>query len=143
MIKKSNRIRISAILVCSLFIISAFAIANSKDQTTTQDIQSTNVNNQLSPIPGPLTNSEIQSMFPNLPTATQLWNGNGVGCGFVDTSTDFSNSSGIISNDTDYSMNYLTGELTQNINIWLQYNSTVWINVPQTMLQSAQGIASP
>ena len=103
-----------------------------------------------------LTNSQIKSSWNNLPSAQEIWNSsNKSGLAFCDTrwyslsyvgedyinlttihSWDNSSYSFLVQNKTDVNIpNLLNGGITPMFyHIWLQYNNTVWIEVPQTYL---------
>jgi hypothetical protein len=137
MSRTSTKFKISSIVICSLFILATVLIVNAKAEVT----QVTN-NNLLNPVPAPLTNSEIETIYPNLPTANQLWNGGN--CAYLDTSNSNNGPGLTVSNYTSDEPNFLQGGVLKNVpHIWLQYNSTVWIEVPLPDLQSIQAIASP
>lgn len=95
-----------------------------------------------------LSNSEVESLWPNLPTAEELWKNdikfvidtNTCGKRFVDP--QFADDASLadvhvaldILNYTTDQMNYLTGEMMYNVpHIWLQYNDTTWIHVPKSV----------
>jgi len=93
----------------------------------------------------PLSDSEIKARWPNLPTAEELWNSDG-GKFFVDTRSfgkqvvdpQFADVAVVeteieweIMNYTADIPNFLRGGIMLDVPIiWLQYNDTVWIQVP-------------
>lgn len=103
-----------------------------------------------------LSTSSIHATWPNLPTAQMLWNStskfyvNTAEIGQPDPSAPApSLSSGHINswqfeNCTVDLPNIITGSIVTNTPIiWLQYNSTIWIQVPITLLTSSnQTVAS-
>lgn len=100
----------------------------------------------------PLSNEEIESRWPNLPTAKQLYeNGGGLVidlryCGKQVASMNESlpdpksptvyDVTSIIENCTTTSVDYHLGGLNVNTQrVWLQYNSSIWIQVPKSYFQ--------
>jgi len=101
----------------------------------------------------PLSNDQIKKMWPNLPTAKQIYGNEGCVvidlryCGKQVSSMDESlpdpNSPTVfdvtstIVNCTTTVADYLNGGLRVNSpQIWLQYNSSIWIQVPSKYLQT-------
>jgi hypothetical protein len=96
----------------------------------------------------PLSASDIAVAWPNLPTAQQLFNS--VGVVSIDTSTlgkqgSWKNPdpnaptsldlSSVISNCTSNDIT-VYGIVQNNPHIWLQYNSTIWVEVPASYLNT-------
>ena len=102
----------------------------------------------------PLTDSEIKAVWPNLPTAKQLYEEgicliydsrySGKRASMNDGLPD-PNSPTIIPMSL-FVNNYTTSDIrglkkgitTNSAHIWLQYNNTVWVLVPQTCLKNLQ-----
>lgn len=105
----------------------------------------------------PLSNTAIESLWPNLPTAEELWDSK-VKCwidmrdyGKLDASTDVSalEASSYVSDAriaAEPIMNYtsdvpamLTGGVLRDVpSIWLQYNETIWVQVPIDLLMATR-----
>jgi hypothetical protein len=100
-----------------------------------------------------LTNDQIKANWPNLPTAKQIYENDACVCvdlrycgkqvssikdGLPDPNspTVFDMNSMIV-NCTKTSINFVTGEVKANSpQIWLQYNNSVWIQVPSKYFQT-------
>lgn len=93
----------------------------------------------------PLSDSEIKARWPDLPTAEELWNSEFKY--FIDTRSfgkqvvdpQLTKGVPLIEMEIEYEVmnytadvpNFLTGELMLDVpHIWLQYDETVWIQVP-------------
>jgi hypothetical protein len=93
----------------------------------------------------PLSDSEIKARWPDLPTAEELWNSEFKY--FIDTKSfgkqvvdpQLTKGVPVIEMEIEYEImnytadvpNFLTGDLMLNVpHIWLQYDETVWIQVP-------------
>jgi hypothetical protein len=93
----------------------------------------------------PLSDSEINARWPDLPTAEELWNSEFKY--FIDTRSfgkqvvdpQLTKGVPVIEMEIEYDImnytadvpNFLTGELMLDVpHIWLQYDETVWIQVP-------------
>jgi hypothetical protein len=91
----------------------------------------------------PLTNSEISSQWPNLPNAKQLMTAD---IYIFRDSRDYSDQqyfNSTIANCTSDGINSYLGGVTHNIpNIWLQYNDTIWVEVPQTYFAATQNLST-
>lgn len=100
----------------------------------------------------PLTNSQIQTVWPNLPTAQELYK---EGCIVIDlrycgkqassmkdnlpepNSPTIIDIESMIVNCTVDIPDYLHGGIIRNYpKIWLQYNSSIWISVPYKYLKT-------
>jgi hypothetical protein len=107
----------------------------------------------------PLTNDQIKAKWPNLPTAKQLYENEGGlvidlrYCGKQVSSMNEAlpdpNSPTVIDvtstivNCTTTVADYLNGGLRINSpQIWLQYNSSIWIQVPSKYLTTSTNIDS-
>lgn len=156
--KKMIVITISILLLCMLSVseeFNVYAELSSNDSTS-----SNGVNSILNTKPTPLTASDIAKAWPNLPSATQIYNSgycsivnlNTFGKSVpINATTGFPESSGInpnssscydassvIANCTSTSLNYQTGQYVSNVpTIWLQYNSTIWVQVPYNDLKTS------
>jgi hypothetical protein len=64
--------------------------------------------------------------------------------GINENSPSYINASSVVANCTSTTLNYQTGQYVYNLpTIWLQYNSTIWVQVPYDALQtSAQPYAT-
>lgn len=146
---KNKKMKISAILLASLFVISAIQILGVKAAD----------NNIESAIPTlgqkiPLTNAQIKATWPNLPTAKQVYD-NEVSlvidlryCGkqvssINDTLPDpnsqtvFDLSSTIVNCTTTLPAFAQGGLRVNSPQIWLQYNSSIWVKVPSKYFQTS------
>lgn len=115
------------ILVC-LLSIAVMQI------TLTTKFTSAQTDGNGSAISVPLTNVQINAAWPNLPTAQQLWNST-TKC-WIDTDQEGANA-GPIENCT-YNVLSSLGDQGYEPNvpsIWLQYNTSVWIQIPVNLLQ--------
>jgi hypothetical protein len=87
-----------------------------------------------------LTNSEIKANWPNLPTAKEIWDtywGKPPGVWYVNTAEASKAALDSIANYTSNEPDYLNGGISHNENhIWLQYNSTIWIQVPMFLVKT-------
>jgi hypothetical protein len=107
----------------------------------------------------PLTNDQIKAKWPNLPTAKQIYENEG--CIVIDlrycgkqvssmnealpdpNSPKVIDVTSIIVNCTTTVADYLHGGLIVNSpQIWLQYNSSIWIQVPLKYLTTCTNIDS-
>ena len=150
--KKSNAITIGLLWLLLLLAFSIPQLIDTKAASNENSISFEKV---------PLTNSEIEAAYPNLPSAKEIWDqygGKDLGVFYIDTrdigKRDTSDSSlslpyapymdeakiivEPIINYTSDSPNYLHGGVDRNVpHIWLQYNSTIWVQVPIDLLISS------
>ena len=129
-------------MLVSLILIPGFQVKAETTTITSGD----NVNT----IPGytALTQSEITSAWPNLPTAQQLYYSGGAST--IDTSTlgqvesaNLPNTSLSTAVNLSYMISNCTstgitsyGVIQNDPHIWLQYNSTIWVEVPLSYLNT-------
>lgn len=145
--------KVICVILLAVLVISAMAQMNG-----TKAI----VNADTAPVIGketPLTNAQITAEWPNLPTAKQLY-ANDV-CACIDlqycgkqvssmndsmpnpNSPTVVNMSAIIVNCTTTEVNYLSGAVTVEPQIWLQYNSSIWVQIPSQYLTSTTTDVNP
>jgi len=139
--------KFSLLLALTLLIISATPLIQANAVTSSTD-DVVELGQKV-----PLTNDQIKAKWPNLPTAKQLYENEGGlvidlrYCGKQVSSmnealpdpnspTVFNVTSTIV-NCTTTLPDYLHGGLIVNSpQIWLQYNSSIWIKVPSKYLQT-------
>ncbi len=129
-----NKKYLVSLSVALMILMSITMVGNLSPKAQAQTVN-------FSPVPVPLSAADIHASYPALPTAAQLWSPEG--CGFLDTRYYDNATSGLISNSTSYEPNLLTGGIMKNVCIWLQYNATVWVEVPPSYLTSSQTSVSP
>jgi hypothetical protein len=138
---KGSTIVIAALLLSLAMLSTPLVGAVSTSKATSNSANSTNQSSQITP----LTNVEIAQLYPNLPTASQLWNSNS--CVFVDLNTSSQPQSNLatfgnatlspinISNYTSDTYDYFNGHISENVpTIWLKYTENIWVLVPLTYL---------
>ena len=147
--KKTTFVKISAILVLSLLAIS-LQLGNTKAiDTKIAETQATTVTSSSAAIStwAPLTDSQIKANWPNLPTAKEIWDtywGKSVGIWYVNTAEASKATMASIANYTSNEPDYLNGGISYNENhIWLQYNNTIWIQVPMFLVKTPTPTDSP
>jgi hypothetical protein len=147
------RKKFSLLLILSLLVIS-----------TTQLIQAKVIDSNTDDVVAlgqkvPLTNEQIKAKWPNLPTAKQIYGNEG--CLVIDlrycgkqvssmnealpnpNSPTVIDVTSTIVNCTTTVADYLHGGLHVNSpQIWLQYNSSIWIQVPLKYLTTCTNIDS-
>jgi hypothetical protein len=127
-------------LLLSLLVVSLPQTIGSKNTSKTETLPFEKT---------PLSTSEIKTNWPDLPTAEELWNSEFKY--FIDTRSfgkqavdpQLAKDVPTVEMEIEYEImnytsalpNFLTGELMRDVpNIWLQYNDTIWIQVPYTRL---------
>ncbi len=127
-------------MLLSIFVISTMHVAVANAVETLPDISAPTPSSSLAALTGqPLADSVIKNAWPNLPTAKQLWDSGKAKC-WVDTS-DSKAINPQIKNCTQIALSgFKGGQQTVPI-IWLQYNSTIWIQAPISLLQNTSQIA--
>jgi hypothetical protein len=137
--------KLSLLLILSLLVIltTQFTQAKAIDSSATDEV---NLGQKI-----PLTNSEIEAAWPNLPTAKEIYSNDG--CLVVDlrycgkqvssmndelpdpNSPTVIDMASIIVNCTTSIPNSAHGVVMRNVpKIWLQYNSSLWVAVPPKYL---------
>lgn len=140
--------RINLLLTLTLLAILALPLiqVNASDSLTANEV---NLGQKI-----PLTNSEIEAAWPNLPTAQELYN---EGCVVIDLrycgkrvssmNDDFPDPDAptvidiesVIVNGTIDVPDYLHGGIIHDCpKIWLQYNSSIWVSVPSKYLTNTK-----
>lgn len=154
---KKPTLKMSGVLLVSVLSIVLLVSLPAFSATPMLGAKATN-NNADSAIPAlgqkiPLTNDQINAMWPNLPTANQLY-GNEL-CAVIDlrycgkqvssmdealpdpNSPTVIDMNSTIVNCTTTLPDYLHGGVIVNSpQIWLQYNSSIWVQVPSQYLQT-------
>lgn len=139
-----RKITVCLIAIMLLSIVTIPMAHEIKAETT--DVNSSSSSVLTATIP--LSSSEITSAWPNLPTARQLYNT--VGVNMIDTRTlgmqgslknldpNAPESLNLTSMVSNYTSNDVTiyGIVQNDPHIWLQYNSTVWVEVPTLYLNT-------
>lgn len=133
---------ISVLIIVSILLVSAIHVTIASTNTAQTSVP-IGFSAQLS-----LSSSQVSTIWPNLPSVQALEHLN---CTFIYNSADFGkidnssqlqfNPTGrvsppIMSNYTTYEPSMQTGKVTLDPNIWLQINSTAWIQVPFSLLTS-------
>lgn len=144
-----NNLKIVALLTILIVAMSQFSLTIGLVAGANQDLDLINYNHI------PLTNEEINVAWPKLPTAKQLYDegdcliydsrysGKKVSSMdqiYPDTSSPtVIPMSNLVSNYTSTDIGALKNQLTTNsAHIWLQYNASVWVLVPQIYLETPQ-----
>ncbi len=141
MSKKNDKLKTIAFVICAVFMVTTVISAYTKADTALA--VNSNNDTSISLVPVLLTDNQVQVEYPNLPTADQLW-GNSP---WVDTSKRTEP----LINCTVNLPSTMNGEVLSNVpEIWLQYNSTIYVEVPlsdlnytQTTITSQNPSASP
>jgi hypothetical protein len=141
-----------AVLAISIYFNYALYTGNqqldsafSKLNQSYTDLLKTEIANSTQP--HQLTNEEVTQLFPNLPTADQLWN-NGT-CNWIDINESQTgvvthlgqnnatvylpavSPSDVIRNYTEFIPDFFTGQYAgYYAHVWLQYNETIWVEEP-------------
>lgn len=141
--KKSRIAKTSAILVLALLAVSLqLSSINAINMETIIDESSDTDASTSAAISTwkPLTDSEVKTNWPNLPTAKEIWDtywGKPPGVWYVNTQEASAAVMASIANYTSNEPDYLIGGVSYNENhIWLQYNSTIWIQVPMFLVKT-------
>jgi len=143
--KKSKTYKLSTLLIATLLIMSVaqiFSVSATVNSNSTLELNQKTL----------LTDAQIKATWPNIPTAKQLYDKDICFvmdlryCGKQEASitknlpdpespTVMDIASTIV-NCTTTTVNLMKGGLiVNNPQIWLQYNSSVWVKVPQKYLQ--------
>lgn len=155
-IKKIIITTVGILFLCVL-LVSIMAESNATAEPISNGSSSSNAVGFTTPIP--LTASDISNAWPDLPSANQVYNSGS--CSIVDlntfgksvpvnTTTGLPSTSGVnpnsqpcfnvsstIVNCTSTVLNYQTGQYISNVpTIWLQYNTTIWVQVPYNDLET-------
>ena len=121
---------IAAILFLSILITSTIPFSN---VTAANSDNAVDLSKKV-----PLTNDKINAAWPKLPTAAELWSSGSVY--WIDTRVD--NTQFLHATPTNYTSdtpNLFRGGITRNMpHIWLQYNATIWVQVPINLLQTSR-----
>jgi hypothetical protein len=145
--KEENQVKTVALIIgllcSSLLVVSVAQVISVKAASSVSTLNFEGI---------PLTDSEIKLRWPNLPSPQELWNHGERN--FIDarnyqqvgTSTfSLRGSGGLnvelqIKNYTSDGPDYFHGGVIHNVNnIWLQYNSTIWVEVPLYMFDAGGG----
>jgi hypothetical protein len=96
-----------------------------------------NFNHTLPPGAKLLSSEEIALKYPHLPSAKQIWDNKAILFVFVDLRTSVLDMRDIV-NCTEPYCDYFTGKngIRESDCIWLQYNESIWIGVPNYYLNS-------
>jgi hypothetical protein len=142
--KDMSRYGIGLLFILTLLAISAAPLiqATATDSSTTDEVS------LLQKVP--LTDSEIESRWPHLPTAQEIYNN---GCLVIDLrycgkqvssmndclpdpdSPTVIDIESIIVNCTMDIPDFLHGGILRDVpHIWLQYDNTTWVQVPMNIL---------
>ena len=151
--KKSILMKLSALVLLSLFAAS-MQLSNIKATDTsianaaaTASPSSSSANSIAVSTWTPLMDSQIKADWPNLPTAKEIWNtywGKPPGVWYINTQEASAATVASIANYTSNEPDYLNGGISVNENhIWLQYNSTIWIQVPMFLVKTPTTTDSP
>jgi hypothetical protein len=147
-----RKTKLITIVLISLLALSTIQMMSAKAlETEVTAIATTAESANLLPSTA-LSNSEISAAWPNLPTAKELYQEgycitvdlrysgkdiSNLDSAKADTEMPSADALSWITNCTRDEINWRDGTIIKTANIWLQYNSSIWVMVPQKYLNQS------